>query len=131
MTCIFLNQVLCAKHHLKFGTLIYEWLPLCHVRRLDCVTYKGTLVIWQVVHAAAMLPLRVLKCVLSNLHVSKCLCVLLCADRNILEALSPADRPAEGSTQLHGAAAEERPSFALQVYLLTRPSQATMTAHDY
>ena len=76
-------------------------------------------------------PLRVLKCVLSNLHVSKCLCVLLCADRNILEALSPADRPAEGPTQLHGAAAEERPSFALQVYLLTRPSQATMTAHDY
>ena len=98
---------------------------------LDCLTYKGTLVIWQVVHAAAMLPSRVLKCLLSNLHFSKCLRVLLCADRNILEALSPADMPAKGPIQLHDAAARERPSFALQVCLLTRPSQATMTAHEY
>lgn len=47
-----------------------------------------------------------------------------------MEALSPADKPAEGQNHLHEDTAEKKPSFALKVHLLTRPPQATMTAHD-
>ena len=79
------------------------------------------------VRAAILVPLHVLRfCIIVMQGPS----VLLCADRNILEALSLADGPAEGPNQLHDAPAEKRPSFALQAHPTCRPLQATMTAHD-